>query len=149
MNWTAILWLAAMVLFLWMEISTVTMVSLWFAVGALVALIASLLDVQLWLQVVLFVAVSGILLMLLRPITKKHFTPRLTRTNVDALLGAEGIVTAEINNLLATGQVKLNGLEWTARSTGGENIPVGTQIKVDRIEGVKAYVTPVEVNVNV
>lgn len=149
MNWTAILWLAAMVLFLWMELSTVTMVSLWFAVGALVALVASLLGAQLWLQAVLFVAVSGILLLLLRPLTKKYFTPGLTRTNADALLGAQGIVTAEINNLLATGQVKLGGLEWTARSTAGETIPAGTQIKVDRIEGVKVYVTPVEVNVNV
>ena len=149
MNWAAIAWLVMMVLSIWIEVSTITMVSLWFAAGALVSMIAALLGAQLWLQMVLFIAVSGVLLLLLRPIARKYFTPRITRTNVDAVVGTTGIVTREINNLLAEGQVKLSGLEWSARSTSGENIAEGTQIKVDRIEGVKVFVTPTEVKVNV
>lgn len=149
MNWAAIIWLVMMVFFIWIEASTITMISLWFAAGALVALIASMLGAQVWLQAVLFVVVSALLLLLLRPLVKKYFTPRLTRTNVDAVAGTEGIVTEEINNLLAEGQVKLNGLEWSARSASGAVIAVGTQIKVDRVEGVKVFVTPVEVKSNV
>jgi len=145
MNWAAILWLALMILFICMESATVSMTSLWFAAGALVALIASLLHAPVALQVVLFLAVSIALLWLLRPIARKYFTPKLMRTNVDAVIGTEGIVTAQVDNLKATGAVKLGSLEWTARSTSGEPIEPGTRVKVDRIEGVKAYISPVEV----
>lgn len=149
MNWAAMIWLVMMVLFIWIEASTVAMVSLWFAAGALVSMIVALLGGQVWLQAVVFLAVSGVLLLLLRPLAKRYFTPRITRTNVEAIIETQGIVTEEIDNLLAQGQVKINGLEWTARSTSGEKIPVGTTIKVDRIEGVKVFVTPVEVKANV
>ena len=145
MNWAAIVWLALMILFICMESATVSMTSLWFAAGALVALIASLLHAPVALQVVLFLAVSIALLWLLRPIARKYFTPKLMRTNVDAVIGTKGIVTAQVDNLKATGAVKLGALEWTARSTSGEPIEPGTRVKVDRIEGVKAYISPVEV----
>lgn len=149
MNWAAIFWLLLLVFFIWTEAATVTITSLWFAIGALVAMLASLLGAQLWLQVVLFVAVSGLLLLLLRPIVRRHFTPKLIRTNVDAVIGSEGIVTTQIDNLQAQGTVKLGAVEWSARSTAGDIIKPGTQVKVDRIEGVKVFVTPVEVNVTV
>ena len=145
MNWAAIIWLVLMVVFICAESATVSMTSLWFAVGALIAMIASLLGAQLWIQVCLFVAVSAVLLWLLRPVAKKYFTPKLVRTNVDAVIGTEGIVVEEIDNLRATGTVKLGALQWTARSTSGEKILPGTCVKVDRIEGVKAFVTPVEI----
>ena len=140
----AIIWLVLMVVFLIAEAVTVTTVSLWFAAGALVALLVSLLDLQVWLQVALFFLVSGVLLACLRPMVKRHFTPRLTPTNVDAIVGTRGVVTAEVDNVCAAGQVKLNGMEWSARSTDGSIIPAGTQVKVDRVEGVKAFVSPVE-----
>ena len=140
----AIIWLALMVVFLVLEAMTVTTVSLWFAGGALVALLVSLLGLQIWVQVVLFFVVSGVLLACLRPMVRQHFTPRLTRTNVDAVVGTKGMVTAEIDNVCAAGQVKLNGMEWTARSTDGSIIPAGTLVRVDRIEGVKAFVSPVK-----
>ena len=148
MNWAAIVWFVLMVIFIILEANTVTLVSTWFAAGALAALIASLLDAQLWLQMVLCFVVSILLLLSLRPITKKHFTPKLTKTNLDSVIGSEGFVTATIDNVMATGQVKLGAMEWTARSTSGEVIVQGTRIKVDRIEGVKVYVTPVEVTVH-
>ena len=148
MDWFAILWLALLVLFVFAEASTVTIVSMWFAAGALVALIANLLGAELWLQVVLFFAVSALLLAALRPFIKKYFNPRREKTNVDAIIGTVGIVTVAIDNIEAVGQVKLSGMEWSARSTSGDNIPVGTRVKVDKIQGVKAFVTPETVLVN-
>ena len=134
-----------MVVFLITEASTVAMVSLWFAAGSLVALIASLLGAPLWLQITLFLAVSAVLLASLRTLVRKHFTPKLTKTNVDAIIGSRGYVTADIDNISATGKVKLGAMEWTARSATGEIIKAGTLVKVEKIEGVKAFVVPVTV----
>lgn len=142
-----IFWLAAMLVFLAVEGASVSLVSVWFAAGALAALIAALLGGELWLQITLFVVVAGITLACLRPLVRKYINPRITRTNVDAIIGTEGYVTGDIDNLTATGQVKLSGMEWTARSTSGEPIPAGTLVKVDKIEGVKAFVSAVEVKV--
>ena len=140
---SSIIWLALMIFFIWLEAETVAVVSLWFAAGSLAAAIAGWAGGNLVIQIIVFAAVSGVLLWLLRPITKRYFTPKLVKTNLDAIIGAEGIVTKDIDNTHSAGQVKLNGMEWTARSTTGEQIPEGTQIKVDKIEGVKVYVTPV------
>ena len=145
MNWAAIVWLVLMVILILMETSTVSLVSIWFASGALAALIASLLGAQVWLQVGLFFVVSVVLLLLLRPMARKHFTPRLEKTNVDSLIGTTGIVTVAIDNVMATGTVKLGAMEWTARSTSGEVIEAGTLVTVDKVEGVKVFVTPVKV----
>lgn len=140
-----IIWLVLMVVFLIAEASTVAMVSLWFAAGSLVALIAALLGAPLWLQITLFLAVSAVLLASLRTLVRKHFTPNLTKTNVDAIIGSRGYVTADIDNISATGTVKLGAMEWTARSATGEIIKAGTLVKVEKIEGVKAFVVPVTV----
>ena len=140
-----IIWLVLMVVFLIAEASTVAMVSLWFAAGSLVALIAALLGAPLWLQITLFLAVSAVLLASLRTVIRKHFTPNLTKTNVDAVVGSRGYVTADIDNISATGTVKLGAMEWTARSATGEIIKAGTLVKVEKIEGVKAFVVPVTV----
>ena len=146
---TTIVWLAVMVVFLFMEANTVSLVSAWFAAGALAALIASLLGAQLWLQIAVFLAVSALLLACLRPVVRKYLKPNITPTNVDSLIGSQGYVTADIDNVSATGGVKLGTMEWTARSTSGNKIPAGTLVKVDKIEGVKAFVTPVEAEVTV
>ena len=140
-----IIWLVLMIAFLIAEAATVVTISLWFAGGALVALVASLLGAPLWLQVALFFLVSAALLGSLRGMVRKHFTPKLERTNVDAIIGSSGYVTAEIDNIKATGTVKLGAMEWTARATAGAPIAVGTLVKVDKIEGVKVFVTPAEV----
>ena len=148
MNWAAILWLALFVVFLMAEASTVAVVSLWFAIGALTALISSLIGVEFWLQCVLFFAVSTVLLCALRPLTKKYFTPKLMRTNVDAVVGTTGRVIETVENDLSQGRVKLGGMEWTARSTSNEILEEGTLIQVDRVEGVKVFVSPLEVKVH-
>ncbi|MCI7727924.1 MAG: NfeD family protein [Clostridiales bacterium] len=149
MNWASILWLVLLVVFLAAEAATVSMVSLWFAVSALVALLVALLGGPGWLQGTLFLVISAVLLALLRPIVRRYISPRITATNVDSVIGSTGLVTAAIDNVSAAGQVKLGAMEWTARSTSGQPIPVGTLVKVDRIEGVKAFVSPAEVPANV
>lgn len=140
-----LIWLALLVFFLFLEGSSVSLVSVWFAGGALAAMIASLLGAEIWLQAVIFLGVSGLLLALLRPILKKYITPKITNTNVDALIHSAGLVTVRIDNVTAAGQVKLGAMEWSARSTSGAPIEVGTQVTVDRIEGVKVFVSPAEV----
>ena len=144
MNWAAILWLVLMVLFLLVEATTVTLVSTWFAVGSLAALLLSLLGASVGLQVAIFVIVSAVLLTALRPLVRKYIKPKLTKTNVDAVVGSTGLVTVAIDNVSAVGQVKLGAMYWTARSESGEPICEGTLVKVDRIEGVKAFVSPVK-----
>lgn len=139
-----IIWLILMIVFLMVESQTVTMVSLWFGAGALAALIAALCGAELWLQIVLFFAVSIVLLAALRPLARKYFTPKITKTNVDSVIGMQGLVTADINNVTAQGQVKLGAMEWTARSTSGDPIKTGTKVRVDKIQGVKAFVSPAE-----
>jgi uncharacterized protein (UPF0371 family) len=89
-------------------------------------------------------AVSAALLIALWPITSKLLKPKIIKTNVDAIVGTEGYVTVDIDNLSATGRVKLNAMEWAARSTSAEPIKAGTLVKVDRIEGVKAFVSAVK-----
>lgn len=145
MNWAAILWLVLTVAFLIAEAATVTVISLWFAAGSLAAMATALLGGGIWLQVGVFLAVSAIALTALRPLVRKYLTPKLTATNIDSVIGSVGIVTISIDNISAAGQVKLNGMEWTARSSSGDVIPAGTQVTVNRIEGVKVFVSPVNV----
>lgn len=145
MKFAAFVWLGLVILFLIAEGATVSLVSLWFAAGAVVAMFAALLGAGAWLQTGLFLVVSGALLLMLRPIVRRYLVPKITPTNVDSLVGSTGLVTEAIDNVTASGQVKLGAMEWTARSTTGEDIPQGTLIRVDRIEGVKVYVTPVNV----
>ena len=148
MNWAACFWLVLTILLLAAEASTVTLISLWFAAGALTAMVISFFG-PIWLQITAFLAVSVVLLTALRPLVRKYITPKVTKTNIDSIIGSAGLVTAPIDNLTATGQVKLNGMEWSARSTTGEVIEAGTKVTVDRIEGVKIFVTPAEIPANV
>lgn len=151
MNWAdTFLWIVLMVVFLVVEAACpFHLVSIWFAAGALAATVVSLLGGALWLQILLFLVVSTALLASLWPLVKKVLNPRHTATNIDSVIGAEGYITAPVNNLAATGQVKLGGMEWTARSTTGEPLPEGMLVKVDRIEGVKVFVSEVKVTTNV
>ena len=145
MNWAMMIWFGIMLAFLVVEASCpIHLVSIWFSVGALVAMITAALHAAVWLQIVLFVAVSGVLLAALWPFTRRFLKPKLAKTNVDAVVGQRGHVTETIDNIDAAGQVKLGGMYWTARSVSGQPIAKGTLVQVERIEGVKAFVRPVE-----
>ena len=144
MNWEAIFWLIAMVIFAATELMTVSLVSIWFAVGALGAILVALLGGGLIFQVTVFLALAIVLLLGLRSVVRKHLAPRITKTNIDSLIGATGVVLTPVNNIAALGQVRVNGVEWSARSTDNSHINAGTMVRVDRIEGVKVFVSPVE-----
>ncbi len=138
-----VIWAVLVVVFLVLEAGTVALVSIWFALGALAALVAALLGAAMWLQVAIFLAVSVLLLALLW----KKFRAKVSgaKTNINSVIGAEGYVTEAIDNLSYTGRVKLGGITWAARSASGQPIPVGALVRVERIEGVKVFVSPAEV----
>ena len=143
MEYIAFGWFGLMVLFLIFESSTVSLISVWFAAGSLAAMIAALLGAQIWLQAVLFTLVSCILLGCLRPFARRLLKPGIVKTNADALVGTTGYLLEEADNLRGTGRIKLGGVEWTARSATDGVIPVGSLVKVERIEGVKVFVREV------
>ena len=140
MEITVIVWLVLLVVFLVVEAATVSMVSTWFAGGALVALIVCFIGGPVWLQALVFFTVSIVLLILLRPMVRKYFQPRLVKTNADALVGTTCPVVEAIDNLSGCGRVKVGDVTWSARSESGDPIPAGRQVKILKIQGVKVYV---------
>ena len=137
MQWV---WLAALIGFLILEACTSALVSVWFVGGALVSLIASLCSAPLWLQIVLFVAVSAALLMSLRPFAKKILSPVKTVTNARSNIGKIAVVTETIDNLHGKGAVKIGGIFWSARSTAENVIEEGALVRIVEIEGAKVCV---------
>lgn len=145
MSFEVILWLAAIVLFVFLEAATAGIVSLWFIGGSLVAFITALLHGSLTLQIILFFVVSIALLVLFRPLVKKLMAPGKARTNADRLLDREALVIESIDNLRETGAIRVGGVYWTAKSADGTPISEGTKVRIQRIEGAKVYVVPAEV----
>ncbi len=143
MNLNAYIWLGLAVVFLIAEAGTVALVSVWFAGGALLAMLAAILGAGFALQLAVFVLVSGALLALMYPCIKKRINSRRTRTNADRLIGQCALVTEDVDNLQETGAIRINGVLWTAKSESGARIPAGAQIRILRIEGAKVYVEPV------
>ena len=142
----SLFWLIALILFGVLEAVTVGLTSIWFAVGALAALVACAADAPMLVQVVVFLGVSFLTLLLVRPMAQKYDNDRHVATNADRVIGAEGIVTQDIVNLKAQGQITVNGAPWTARTEEGcPAIPAGSRVRVLRIEGVKVIVSPLPV----
>ncbi len=135
-----VIWVVLLIVFLVLEAVSVQLVSAWFAVGALAALIANLCGLNVVWQIVLFLAISAICLVATRPLVKKLTAAKIQKTNADRCIGAEAVVVEEINNLEPTGQVKTGGNVWTARSADNSVIPKGTVVIVERMEGVKLIV---------
>ena len=140
MDMELIVWGALLVLFVVVEGITAQLVTIWFAAGALAALIAQMCGAKLWLQITLFIVVSVITLLATRPLVKKYIKTHAEPTNLDRCVGTVAVVTAEINNIEGTGEVKADGKLWTARSLNGEVIPAGETVTVHSIDGVKLIV---------
>ena len=135
-NMDAILWLAAVVVLLVIEIATLGLTTIWFAGGALIAGIAAVAGAGRVVQFVLFLIVSLILLIFTRPIAMRYLNTNRTRTNAESLIGKEAI-----ENLKNQGQVIVGGIEWTARTDDNEKmIEKDTVVEIERIEGVKLIV---------
>ena len=138
---TAMFWLAVMIVLLIIEGVVPGLVSVWFAVGALAAMISALFEAPFWLQTVWFLIVSIASLCLTRPLVKKYVNTKVQPTNADALIGKECIVTESIDNIAGEGAVKISGQVWTARSTDDSvKIAQGKIVTVKEIRGVKLIV---------
>ena len=138
-----LMWLALLVIFAASEAVTVGLTSIWFAAGALMALIAALLGGPLWVQLTLFLAVSLLCLLAVRPLARRHLNSKVVPTNADRVIGAEAQVTQDIDNIHGKGTVVIQGMTWSARSEDGGAIAAGTMVRVLRIEGAKVFVQPI------
>lgn len=137
----AVVWLIAMIVLLVIEGIVPGLISIWFALGALAALIAAVLHAPMWLQLLWFLVVSIVALAATRPLVKKYVNSRVKPTNADMLLGKDCVVTEEIDNVRGTGAVTVGGKVWTARMENDEEkAAVGEILKSVRIEGVKLIV---------
>ena len=136
-----VFWLIVLVVLIATEIATMGLTTIWFAAGALVAAIISLLGGNVWWQVGIGLVVSLLLLFFTRPIAVKYFNRERVRTNVESLVGRQAIVISEVINLQGTGQVNISGQEWSARaSSDSVTYPVGSVVNVVAISGVKLIV---------
>ena len=138
-----IFWLGLVILFGIAEAATLGLTSIWFAVGALAAMVAALCHAHLLVQIALFIAVSAVTVWLTRGWGERLFNDKIQATNADRILGQRGQVLEDIDNAQSTGVVKVDGKIWTARSADGKPISAGSQVTIRSIEGVKVIVTPV------
>ena len=134
------LWLGAFLVFLVVEAVTVGLVSIWFAGGALVSLVSACFNAPLWLQLLLFVAVSALLLIFTKPLITKYVNNKTVPTNADALIGKTAIVTEDIDNDETVGQVKVGGQIWSAYTEDGNFAKKGDKVTVKSISGVHLIV---------
>lgn len=141
MNELSIFWLAAVIVLGVVEAATVGLVTVWFALGALAALVSSLFGGPLWLQILLFIVVTAVSLVTTRPLVKKYFSKGSHKaTNADMVIGKDARVTESIDNINGSGAVRCMGKEWSARSETGEVIAEGETVIPIKIEGVKLIV---------
>ena len=133
-------WIVMLVVFVVIEAITAQLVTIWFAVGSVAALIAEMLGAEVWLQWLVFVAVSAVVIIATRPLVKKITKQKVQPTNADRCIGQTAVVTEEINNIEAKGAVKVGGIVWSARSETGEIIEAGKTVTVTKIDGVKLIV---------
>lgn len=136
-----IMWLVLLVALVIIELATMGLTTIWFAGGALAAALVSIPGTPIWLQIIVFLVVSALLLYFTRPIAVKYFNRDRIRTNTESLIGRQAIVISEINNIEGTGQVNTGGMEWTARSSYNNVVlPVGAVVTILGIDGVKLIV---------
>lgn len=135
-------WLGILAVMVVAEILTTQLVSIWFAIGALASFLVALAGVEeIWIQIIVFVAVSAIALAVTRPLVRKLVNRKAVPTNADMVIGQIGIVIDKIDNDAETGLVKVNGSVWTARTTDGSVVEIDEKVTIQEIRGVKLLVT--------
>ena len=137
-----LIWLGVFAFMIVAEVSTVGLTAIWFAGGAVVASIAGFLGADLVWQIILFMVVSLVLLIVLRPLAKKKMLKHVTPTNVDSLIGQVYPVLSKIGPGHEAGQIKIGDVEWRAISEDGAEIPENTPVEILRVEGSKLVVKP-------
>ena len=140
-NYQAIFWLVLTVILAVIELTTLGLITIWFAIGAAVAMIVALLGGNIWVQLFSFVIVSTWILITVRPIAAKNLNSKVKKTNIDAVIGRKLIVKADIDNVKGTGKVEMDGSTWLAASSiDGVTISAGETVVVVRVQGVKLIV---------
>ena len=135
-----IFWIVLLVLLIIIEAVTAQLVTIWFAAGAAAALVSELCGLKPWLQWVIFIAVSAVALIATRPLVKKMTKKNVQPTNADRCVGQTAVVIEDIDNIEGKGQVHVNGVTWTARSSDGTVFRKDERVTVERIDGVKLIV---------
>ncbi|MCH5317879.1 MAG: NfeD family protein [Eubacterium sp.] len=138
------IWIAVIVAAIVVEVASMQLLSIWFAIGGVAALITSFLTQNIVIQIVVFAVVSAIALALIFPAVRRSLKKEHVKTNADRYIGKLAVVTENISNIDAKGQVKVDNQIWSARSNDGRDLPVGTKVVVLRIEGVKLIVSAAE-----
>ena len=141
-----LLWFGVIIVAACVEAATPMLVSIWFALGGLAALVAAFFGATITVQTILFIFVSLGALALAHPLAKRLVDPHIIPTNADRLLGTVCLVTEEINNLHSTGEIYADGKSWSARSENGERIDADTCVEILRMEGVTVIVRICENN---
>lgn len=136
----AMIWLIILVVCLVIEIGTLGLTTIWFAGGAILSFIIALLKGPLWLQILVFLIASIVLLIFTRPVAMKYFNKNRIKTNVETMAGKKAIVTEQVDNLKGTGKIVTDGMEWTARSKDDTVIEEGSVVTVLEVQGVKAII---------
>lgn len=138
------IWLGAAVVFGILEAMTAGLISVWFVAGAVAAMIAAMLEADVMVQAGVFIVVSALALALTRPLVRRWTQTRTVATNADRVLGQMAKVTETVDNDNSMGAVYVDGKTWSARSSDGSVIPAGTRVQVERMEGVKLFVSTCE-----
>lgn len=140
-NMGALLWLAATVVLVIVEMSTLQMICIWFALGSFVSIFAAMMGASTITQLVIFTVVSLLTLLCTRKFVKNVLNVKKTPTNADSVIGLSGSVIEEIDNLAQTGRIRLGGLDWAARTADGSTVHIGETVTAEAIEGVKLIVS--------
>lgn len=140
-----VIWIVLVIILITIEIITLGVTTIWFACGALIAFIVSLLFDSVIAEIIIFLISSFIMLVFTKPIVIKYLNPERVRTNYDRNIGKEGVVIADIDNLEATGRVIISGQEWMARASNDEEvIKKDSKVLIEKIEGAKLIVTKIK-----
>ena len=138
------IWVALVIIFALVEVFTLGLTTVWFAIGALVLVFLSFLDIHPSIQILIFLGISAALLIFTRPLAVKKLKMGREKTNVDSLAGKHALVIKTIGEFDA-GEAKISGQIWTARAENNSEITEGTKCEVIRVEGVQLIVRPLEV----
>lgn len=138
------IWAIAAGAFLILEAFTMGFLVFWLSIGSLLAMLVSFITDNVIIQTTVFVISSGILIFATKPLVKKFTQKDTTKTNVYSIVGKKAIVIEDIDWAAGSGQIKFEGQVWSARTTEQVNISKGTEVEIEKIEGVKAFVKPLK-----
>ena len=141
-------WLIAAGVFLILEIFTIGFLVFWLGIGCILAMLVSFITDSIIIQTAVFVLSSGLLIFATKPLVKKFAEKDTAKTNVYSLAGKKATVIEDIDWVAGTGQIKFEGQIWSAKTSEHVNIAKGTEVEIEKIEGVKAFVNPLKETIN-